>query len=253
MVILKKEIPGILTRLMTLILTVTAVAFVHAQSDPGTTAKAVAEKESESSPVGEVFLLIPDSDLDLLTTRTKSDMIIYMQADSIYKARNIYAGLSWIEKMTPDYMKVHLTDVSSLQIKMLDSSKMNGRLAMTIYTVAGESDTADSTIKFYLLTGSAGEEQTLTELPAKKFFSIPDPKCFYDMKDAPKDITLGSLLRDMPFHTIAYDIAPSTDILTGRLTISNYLTLEQRRKIDPCIRPELKWKWNGKSFRMIKE
>ncbi len=214
------------------------------------------EEDSVTSLTAEVFRLLPDKDIDLLTTSMRTEMIIYMAADSIYKARNIYAGLSWIEKMTPGYMRVHLTDVSSLQIKMLDCPKLKGKLAMTIYTISGDSETADSTIKFYNLTDEWTAAAKLTELPANKYFRLPDPKAFYDLKNAPKDMSLSSVLQEMPFHTVAYEISPAKidgeDILTGRLTVSNYLTLEQRKKIDPYIRPILKWRWTGKNFVLLK-
>ena len=215
------------------------------------------ESDSVSSYeiIAKAFRLIPDRDLDILTKPVRQDMVIYMENDSIYKARNIYTGFSWIEKMTPDYMSVHLTDVSNLQIKRLSTKKAGNPLIMTIYTIAGDSDTADSTIKFYTLADPASGDATLTELPLKKYFKLPDPKCFYDMKAGGKDsskdkMTLKDILEEMPFHTVAYTISPDSDQLTGYLTMSNYLTLESRKLIDPYIRPELKWYWDGKSFKM---
>lgn len=216
--------------------------------------------EADSIPsyeiIAKAFRLIPDRDLDILTKPVRQDMVIYMENDSIYKARNIYTGFSWIEKMNPDYMRVHLTDVSNLQIKRLPTKKMGNPLIMTIYTIAGDSDTADSTIKFYTLADPASEDATLTELPMKKYFKLPDPKYFYDMKSGEEaslkeKMKLKDILEEMPFHTVAYTISPDSDQLTGRLTVSNYLTLETRKRLEPYIREELRWDWDGKSFKLI--
>lgn len=209
-----------------------------------------ADDDSLGNMAADAFLLIPDADLDLLPKTTRAQMAIYMANDSIYKARNIYTGLSWIEKMTSDYLKVHLTNVSSMEIKVLPAKKLKGKLIMTVYTIDGESSTSDSSIKFYLLSNPSTDDAYLTSLPMKKFFKLPNPKDFYDTKAVKKGMSIKELLDEMPFHTIAFSIAPDEDLLTGRLTIDNYLTLEQRKKIDPYIRSILTWEWDGEKFRL---
>lgn len=211
--------------------------------------KAAEEKEMPTSAMA--FLNIPETDLDILAPSQRNEMIIYMMNDSIYKRRNIFSGLSWIEKMTPDYMKVHLTDVSSLQIKILPQSKSkNGQnLVMTIYTIAGETDTADSTIKFYNMNVFGPDSIAIAELPSRKFFTLPDPKKFYNEEKIKTDGEhLSEMMQEMPFHTIAYEISEEGNTLTGKLTIDNYLTTEQRDRIDPYLIRTLRWQWNGKKF-----
>ncbi|MDE6329471.1 MAG: DUF3256 family protein [Muribaculaceae bacterium] len=201
--------------------------------------------------VALAFTLIPDTDLDLLSSDTRWEMELYMMADSIVKKQNVYTGLSWIEEMDSDYMKVHLTDVSSLQLKELPCKSLrDDRLIMTIYTIAGEGDTADSTIKFYALR-SDNDSVGLAPLKTAKYFRLPDPKDFYSIPKG-SGITLKEALDEMPFHTVAYSVGPGSDTLTGRLTVDNYLTVEQRRRLEPYLRPELHWKWTGKDFRLEK-
>lgn len=211
------------------------------------------ETEDFSSPVAKAFSLIPDADLDILTKDMRNEMTIYMENDSIYRIRNIYGGLSWIEEMNEDYLRVHLTDVSTLQIKALPYDKKGINLIMTIYTIAGEPETADSTIGFYNLLNPDSAEAMLTALPANKFFRLPDPKDFYDikagnLKDGKRKLTMGEIMEEMPFHTVDYTISPKGTDLCGRLTISNYLTMEARKRLEPYIRPELHWIWDGKHF-----
>lgn len=210
----------------------------------------------DTHPVEAALLLIPQRDLDLLTPSMREEMMISFNEGADYKTTNIYGGKSWIEDMNEDYMKVRLTEVSDLQIKALPGFKDPEQLIMTIYTISGESDTADSTIKFYNLTALANDTIAMKELPRKKFFELPHPKDFYDfkagdLKAGNAKMTPDEIMEEMPFHTVAYTVSPKELTMTGRQTISNYLTIEASKKIEPYIRPELKWIWTGKKFKLV--
>lgn len=104
----------------------------------------------DSLSASEAFLRLPQSDLFILSEDTRRDMVDYMKADSVAKRFNVFRGKSWIEEMTPDYIRVHLTDVSSLQVRILRTdNRKTPLLAMSIYTVGADNGTSDSTIKFY--------------------------------------------------------------------------------------------------------
>ncbi len=223
----------------------------------GIKAPAESAPNDSSSLVVQAFGLIPDADLDILTKDMRSEMSIYMENDSIFHIRNIYGGLSWIEEMNEDYLRIHLTDVSSLQIKSLPCQKKGINLIMTIYTISGEPETADSTIKFYNLLNPYSPEAILSPLPANKFFKLPDPKDFYDLKagDAQageRKLSMNDIMEEMPFHTVRYTISPQGNELTGELTMSNYLSMEARKRLNPYIRPTLRWIWDGKHFSQLK-
>ncbi|MDE6271678.1 MAG: DUF3256 family protein [Muribaculaceae bacterium] len=217
-----------------------------------------ASGETDAAPdstslVAQAFALIPDADLDILTKEMRKEMTIYMENDSVYRIRNIYSGQSWIDEMNQDYIRIHLTNVSNLQIKSLPYDKKGINLIMTIYTISGDPETADSTIKFYNLVNPESPDASLTELPIKNFFKLPNPKDFYDLKagdlkSAGRKMSMDDIMEEMPFHTIEYSISPKGSDLTGRLTISNYLTMEARKRLEPYMRPELHWAWDGKHF-----
>lgn len=211
-----------------------------------------------NKPVMEAFMLIPNKDLDILVPRMREEMLIYMEADSIYKCRNVYTGLSWIEEMTPNYLRVHLTDVSSLQLRVLPTvskGKQPSDLVMSIYTVSADSETADSTVKFYRLTDFGNDSVTLDPIAAKKFLAVPNPEDFYDKEKAKAaGMKVKEMMDEMPFHTIAYDITQGQPTeLTGHLTMDNYLTVEQRDRLTPYLRKTLHWLWDGKKFRLKKD
>lgn len=188
------------------------------------------------------FLEMPRQDIDLLTRSMRQDMIDYMeQRDSVYKKANVYMGLSWIETMRPDYMRVHLSDVSSLQIKLLNQGKGKLPLVLTIYTIDDGNGTADSTIKFF--------NNEMQQLPQSKFMSVPDPKDFYILpKDSP--ISAKEIEAVMPFYTVEVTVDPATGNLTGRLTSDNNLTQEEAERLRPYLRKQLHWIWTGKKMQL---
>lgn len=213
---------------------------------------AAVEDSIKRYPAAEALQLMPVSDVPLLSEMMRFEMVTYkIEADSIKKVRNVFAGQSWIEEMTPDYLKVHLSDVSSLTVKRLDAPKMKGKnLIMSLYTIAGDSDTADSTLKFYSMSEDKDGTMALTALPTKRFFKLPAPSDFYviprDSKMREKDLN-----EEFPFHTVEYTIDADSGVLTGRPTIDNYLTEEQRERLQPYLVKEIKWKWNGKEFKRL--
>lgn len=207
---------------------------------------AVAKKTTvavDTVTAAKAFLLMPQQDLDLLTKSMRQDMLDYMvERDSIYKKANIYMGLSWIEVMKPDYMRVHLSDVSSLQIKLLKQDGNPLPLVMTVYTIDDGNGTADSTVKFF--------NNAMQELPTAKFLALPDPKEFYNIpKDSP--VSRRDIEDAMPFYTMDFTINPATGALCGRLTSADGLSHEQSERFKPYIRPELNWTWTGKKMKLI--
>lgn len=159
-----------------------------------------------------VFREINCSALEILSHSTRLDMLDYWDVDSVYKASNAMEGLSWLEKVTPDYLKVHITTVSSLEIKILPDKK--SRLVMTVYTVGDDVQAEDSQVKFY--------DENLQELPADKYLVMPQVKDFFEI---PKGSTTKMKeIEDMiPFPTIAFSANPENDNLEARLTVEKYI------------------------------
>lgn len=224
-------------------------------------ADSIASEEIPFS-AADAFTAIPRQYLDILTISMRRDMVDYMMADSIRKQPNVFRDFSWIEEMNPTYMRVHLTDASSLQIKILPgkeinkngSAKKDGKkgfepLVMTIYTVEADGGVADSTIKFFT--------KEMQELPLEKYFELPDPKSFYEFpkgKVNGKKVDRQAIYDLIPFYTIKYNISrnPNSNELKGELTIIDYLTLEQAKEVKPYLRPNKTWQWQKEKFQLQK-
>lgn len=209
------------------------VAVIPASEDPGCAAYA--------------FLKMPRQYLDILTISMREEMVIYMEADSVLRDLNVYMGESWIEKMTQDYIKVHLSDASDIAIKVLPlTNAKNGKpLFMSLYTVTADNSTSDTTIKFFIEDGN-GE---LQEQPLERYFKLPEPGSFYDFPTSMSREQKQEIFDLMPFYTVKYSIGPLTDTLTGRLTISEYLTIENKEKVEKYLNPVKTWFWDGRKFK----
>lgn len=194
---------------------------------------------ADSLSASRVFADLPISVLDLIKPNTRLDMLDYFRADSVWQAPNTMGGTSHLNTVTPDYLSVSVTAVSRLDIKILPSK--TGPIAMTVYTV-GESDgTSDSEVRFF--------DASMKPLPTDRYFKLPDLKDFLDL---PKGVKASEVLEHLPFPTIRLDVSEHGDDLTGRLTLGPQMPREDYDAVEPYVRPEVRWIWDGRRYRAVK-
>lgn len=196
-------------------------------------------QENKITTAREAFTNLNIPALEILKRTTRLDMLDYWDADSIYKATNAMSGLSWIENCTSDYIKVQLTPVSTLELKMLPAKK-GEVITMAIYTVGNNVQAQDSQVTF--------TDMTMHELDAKKLFRQPKLEDFFDIPKG--SLTSMKEIREMiPFPTVAYSASPDTDEVTARLTVEAFMNIDDYNIVKLFLKPEVQLKWNGKEFR----
>ncbi|MCH5235654.1 MAG: DUF3256 family protein [Muribaculaceae bacterium] len=179
-----------------------------------------------------VFEKIHTSALEILPPSTRLDMLDYWDVDSVYKASNVMEGLSWLENVTADYLKVRISQVSELEIKILPEKK--GKIAMTIYTVGDDVQAQDSQVKFY--------DEGLTELDAEKYLVMPQVKDFFEIPKG--SMTKMKEIEEMiPFPTIAFSANPDNDNLEARLTVSQYINQDDWNIAKLFAKPYVTLEW----------
>lgn len=188
------------------------------------------------------FLEMPAGVLDLLSHDTRLDMLTYYDNDSTYRATNNLNGLSTLQTVTPDFLSVQLTDVSSMQFKVL-RLKDGKEILMTIYSTGGEGESIDSDIQFY--------DADLRPLKKEKYFPTPELGDFFDLKGY--KTKLKEIREMMPFYTIMFEANPDNSNVTGTLTVGDTLTLEDLRIIEMFRKPNVTFLWNGKEFKLMKK
>lgn len=193
-----------------------------------------ADTARTSYTVDRFFAGAPLEVIDMLRPSTRLDMIdYYVQADSALNAPDALGGSSHIVTLTPDYMKVAVSPVSTLELKMLPYKKEN--IVMSLYTVGGDSIAKDTRIDFYDLD--------FKQLPGEKFLKAPSAESFFNIKDS--DISESDLNEWMSFQTVEYSTGPDDTPLTATLTTPVTLPAEIRGKLEKTLTPQKTAVWKS--------
>lgn len=213
-------------------------AFSMWGAEPKTAEKGSDSNSSEEFTARSVFEKINTQALELLTPTMRLDMLDYWDADSVYKVSNVMEGLSWLEEVTDSYLKVHITDVSALEIKILPVKK--GKIAMTVYTVGSDMQSSDSQLDFY--------DQNLQILNSKDYFDIPDLKDFVEIPKG--SLTSMKEIREMiPFPTIAYEASSENNDLKAFLTVKDYINQDDWNILKLFLKPYITFEWKKDKYR----
>ncbi|MDE5849529.1 MAG: DUF3256 family protein [Muribaculaceae bacterium] len=182
----------------------------------------------------KVFAEAPLEILDLLRPSTRLDMLdYYTQADSILSATNALGETSRLVRVTPDYLKVSVTPVSFLEIKLLPVG--NKQMVMTLYTTGDESMARDTEVRFF--------DSQLKPLETGKFLKAPHLKDFFTLKGS--GIDGDELLEKIPYTAVEYSIGPGEAPLTAKLTTLQSISKEVRDLLSPFMLPSLSSQWKG--------
>lgn len=188
----------------------------------------------------EAFADMPLSVMDMVDKSRRLDMLDYYRVDSIAKVPNTMEGVSYLEKVTPDYLKVCLTPVSTMTIKILPSKK--GDIIMVAYTVGGKDQAYDTDLKFFDTSfNELKRNKFIKEIALDQFFSYPDKATKQEINEA------------IPFPTVMYSPDVDGTGMTAELTVGKFLSLDGRKLLKKYIKPTgLRYRWDGSKFNLEK-
>lgn len=191
-----------------------------------------------------VFADIPLEVLDLLRPSSRLDMIdYYEQADSLVSVENALGDISHFEEVAPDYLRVRVSPVSTLEIKILPAAPDS--IVMTLHTVGSdtpEKGIADTEVKFF--------DRNLNPLPADKFLKLPPAEQFFNLKNS--GISARQFREMIPFEAVSLSAGPTTRPLTAHFTALAILPDEIQRQLLPLLH-SIAFQWNGKGFSVAKK
>lgn len=193
------------------------------------------ENNADALNASKVFADMPISVLDLVDKSRRLDMLDYYAVDSIARVPNAMEGLSYLDTVTPSYLKVVLTPVTTLGIKLLPSKK--GDIILTAYTIGDKDQAYDTDLRFF--------DSSYKELNRDKLIKLATLKDFFDCPDKQTYRLVAELV---PFPTVRYE--PSVDSLqiTAELTVGQFMSADDYAKISKYLRGNLLYKWNGSKF-----
>lgn len=196
-------------------------------------AKTVDAGDSLTAP--RVLAAIPLEVLDMLRVSARLDMIdYYEQLDSLHTVNDALGGNSRLERVAPDYLKLSVTPVSTLEIKILPYKKRD--IVMTLYTTGGEGIAKDTEVAFF--------DADLRPLPVDKFLKRPDIADFFNLKES--DISEKELKDILPFMAVEYSIGSEETPLRASLTTQEVLSEETKEILTPILKPSLTAEWKDK-------
>ena len=203
--------------------------------------KSTNDKEDMKLTAREVFKKLQCQQLELLSPSVRLDMLDYWDADSIYKASNAMEGLSWLEMVADTYLKLHVTSVSTFEIKILSEKKND--IILTIYTIGSEAQARDSQLNFY--------DTALIPQETKKYFDIPELKDYFSIPKG--SLTSMKEIREMiPFPTVSYEANPDNENLTSELTVKEFLNQDDWNIIKLFLKPSITLDWKNEKYKYHK-
>lgn len=194
---------------------------------------------ADTLTASDVFVSMPISVLDLLDRSRRLDMLDYYAADSIAKVPNAMEGVSFLDKVTPDYLKANLTPVTTIAIKVLPSK--SGDMVMTAYTIGDKDQAYDTDLRFF--------NSTYQELKRDKYIKIATLDDFFDYPDKDAKKLVAELV---PFPTVRYEPDPTGTGMTAQLTVGQFMSADDYARIKSFMRPQLHYRWNGSKFNLEK-
>lgn len=182
------------------------------------------------------FADAPASMFPLLDRNTRLDMIDYFNSGSATASTNAMQGKSRITSLTPDDIKIAMTDASAYQISILPSG--NDTIIAVIQTVATPAH--DSHINFY--------SRSWQELKGN-YFTPPVMNDWLSESGKKND---GEVAVMVPFMLAEYVYDPATVTLSLTNNLKEFLSPDVYQLVADYLLPSITYKWDGKRMNKVK-
>lgn len=179
----------------------------------------------------KAFVDAPRHVLPLLDRNARLDMLDYFNGGLTTKTSNKLNGASAVTAVSPMLVAVQMTDASTCHLAVLPAN--SDSLVAVITTVA--TPAPDSKMTVY----SSNFSRDLTP----SVFAKPS------LKDWITDgNSLSTVEAMVPFLLISYSYNPETSTLTLTNNTRTFLSEDVYSIVEPYLKKELLYKWNGKKF-----
>lgn len=230
-------------RLRMIVLSVVSAVMLWCGAISARSAETVAHADAPLTAL-RVFADIPLDVLDMLRPSTRLDMIdYYEQADSLLSAPNALGGKSRFLEVADDYLRVEVTSVSTLEIKILPFKK-NKNLVMTLYTVGTDDGAKDTQVRFF--------DELLNPVSDNSLIKFPDLTRFFNLKES--GVSKNELKKLIPVVAVRYFTGPGDAPLIAILTSWQILPNETKDMLKSHMIPSLYATWKGSyKFKVLQE
>lgn len=193
-------------------------------------AVAAASGAAAQTTAGDMLVNAPASVMPLLPRNTRLDMIDYFKSSLPNASANLMQGKSRVTALTPDNVELEMSSASTYQLALLPAGK--DTVAVLIETVA--TPVRDSAVRFF----SKGWNPV-----ARDCFDAP---VLADWLSAEGKRRRNEVESAVPFIMASYHYDPATRRLTVTNNMSEYFTADDYAPIEPLLKKQLIYTWNGK-------
>jgi len=192
----------------------------------------------KAQTISELFINIPDVYIPQLETEWRKDLVELYKTEKEARLENLMGGYSILQKMTDDYLLLHTTEKSTMEMKLLPLVN-NTHIICLIRTVEGP--VKDSHVEFYTVTWERLDaEELYTPVTREWFWKEDIDKTSNAYQDA-----IVSLNMDLVY----YSLSPENNTLTATYTTPLYLSATERSKVEPLLKEEGRvYNWQRSRF-----
>ena len=184
------------------------------------------------------FIDIPDQYLPQLEDAWRKDLVGLYQSGKPAVLENMMEGNSTLQKLTPDYLLLQITERSTMEIRLLPLIN-HTFIACVITTVFAP--VADSRVAFYTLEWQP--------LPASEVFKQADTNSFIKEETDRQNEDYQQARSYLDMDLIHYHLNPDQLTLEAEYTTPQYLSLAERTKVQPFLKESPKvYYWRAGRF-----
>ncbi|MDO5446920.1 MAG: DUF3256 family protein [Prevotellaceae bacterium] len=184
------------------------------------------------SSMEQAFAEMPDSIIPYLTKNNRLDCIDFMKNNMKAEVENKFGGKSVLTAMTDNYLKLHLNEITDVEMKIF---KVEGKDSILCMAKTIKTPEPDTEIIFYDLNWKPIEDVTPFGSIGSRFLDEPSGKADYKVQ--------GSNGSNEP---TMYEVTLSKDDET--ITIKSHRFYTNDKDLKDAAETTIKYKWNGKTM-----
>lgn len=179
---------------------------------------------SARTPMRQWFMAMPDSVMPLLTKNNRLDFIDFLDCGMDAVVTNRLDGKSQLKRLTEDYLLLHYTSSSDVEMKLLSVGDTAQVLCMVTTMKA---NVHDSRVAFF--------DEDWRSLPVVDILNEPSLGAFFDVERS-DSASVACAKVEVFFKT--YALSADADVLKCRLSALDYLSREDRKQVIPYLKGE---------------
>lgn len=173
------------------------------------------------------YVEMPDSLSPLLTKVNREDFCDFLASNMKAEVKNRLGRSSEMTQLTPDYLKVRLSSVSSYEMKLLPLNDSTQVICM-VSTYLGPA--ADSHVRFYTTEWA--------ELPTEEFIKMPDAADFLQKNKDEMSDDEKRLLQKADMTLVKAELSAEKASVSFTYATPDYLDKETADKLKGMLRKD---------------